>query len=91
MFFKFNKRRLTLIGIDTLVFVIVYAFSVFLEFISYRDMKLELIIKNLGVFALNFAVFITVIFAVRLIAKTYQNVWRYANSRAYLELVFADT
>ena len=90
MFFKFNKRRLTLIGIDMLVFVIVYAFSVFLEFISYRDMKLELIIKNLGVFALNFAVFITVIFAVRLIAKTYQNVWRYANSRAYLELVFAD-
>lgn len=90
MLFKINKRRLTLMGIDALVFVAVYAFAVFLEFISYRGTRFEQLIKNLGVFAFNFAVFITVIFAVRFAAKVYHNVWRYANSRAYLELVFAD-
>ena len=90
MFFKMNKRRLTLIGIDFLVFVAVYAFAVFLELISYRSSRLEFIITNTPTFALNFAIFTLIIFPTRVLARTYHNVWRYANSKAYLELVFAD-
>lgn len=90
MFFKINKRRLTLIGIDALVFFTVYAFALFLELISYRGMRIEYLVKSIGTYAINFTVFAAVILATRLIVKTYKNVWRYANSRAYLELVFAD-
>jgi len=90
MFFKVNKRRLTLVGIDAVVFVMVYAFSVFLESISYRGIRLDVILKNIDIYAYNFLLFAILIFATRLFAKVYQNMWRYANSRAYLELVFAD-
>ena len=90
MFFKVNKRRLTLVGIDAAVFVMVYAFSVFLESISYRGIRLDVILGNIDIYAYNFLLFAILIFATRLFAKVYQNMWRYANSRAYLELVFAD-
>ena len=90
MFFKINKRRLMLLGIDAFVFATVYAFSILLECISFGGFRIDNLFKSIGVYALNFAVFITVIFSARMIAKVYRNVWRYANSRAYLELVFAD-
>ncbi len=79
-----------LIGIDAVAFFIVYAFAVFLEFISYRSSRFEALVNSLPTFALNFLIFALVIFAVRMLAKTYHNVWRYANSKAYLDLVFAD-
>ena len=90
MFFKFNKRRMMLIGIDVAVFALVYAFSIFLEYLTYKGLRLELIFKNIDVYAINFLLFFALIFATRLIAKIYKNVWRYANSKAYLELVFSD-
>ena len=90
MFFKFNKRRMMLIGIDVAVFALVYAFSIFLEYLTYKGLRLELIFKNIDVYAINFLLFSALIFATRLIAKIYKNVWRYANSKAYLELVFSD-
>lgn len=90
MFFKFNKRRMMLIGIDVAVFALVYAFSIFLEHLTYKGLRLELIFKNIDVYAINFLLFSALIFATRLIAKIYKNVWRYANSKAYLELVFSD-
>lgn len=79
-----------LIGIDLAVFALVYAFSIFLEHLSYGGLNLELIFKNLGTYALNFLIFSVLIFSTRLLAKAYQNIWRYANSKAYLELVFSD-
>ncbi|MBR2972369.1 MAG: polysaccharide biosynthesis protein [Clostridia bacterium] len=79
-----------LIGIDVAVFALVYAFSIFLEYLTYKGLRLELIFKNIDVYAINFLLFFALIFATRLIAKIYKNVWRYANSKAYLELVFSD-
>ena len=90
MLFKFNKRRLMLLGIDALVFLMVYAFSVFLEFISYNGQRFDLLLRNAGAYAISFLIFTALIFAVRSATKVYNNMWRYANSRAYLELVFAD-
>ena len=90
MFLKANKRRLMLIGIDAVVFVSVYAFSILLEFISYNKSSIKPLLDEIVPFFLNFLLFATLIFGTRLITKVYRNVWRYANSRAYLEMVFAD-
>ena len=90
MFFKVNKRRLTLIGIDALILITVYIFSIFLESISYQGIRLDGILKNLHLYAINLALFAALIFATRLCLGVYQNMWRYANSKAYLELVFSD-
>ena len=90
MIFKFNKRRLLLTGIDVAVLGIVYAFAIFLESVSYDSSVFSELFKNFGTYALNFTLFTVIIFAVRIISGVYKNVWRYANSRAYLELVFAD-
>ena len=90
MIFKLNKRRLLLTGIDFAVLSVVYAFSILLESATYQDSLFKTILDNLGTYALNFAVFAVMIFAARILGRVYKNVWRYANSRAYLELVFAD-
>ena len=90
MVFKINKRRLMLLGIDSLVFVIVYAFSVFLELISYKGLRFDVLVRGGTAYAINFLIFAAFILLARLLSKTYHNMWRYANSRAYLELVFAD-
>ena len=79
-----------LLGIDALVFVMVYAFSVFLEFITYSGQRFDQLFRNAGAYLATFLIFSLLIFGTRLIAKIYHNMWRYANSRAYLELVFAD-
>ena len=79
-----------LFGIDALVLTSVYTFSIFLEFISYNGHRFDLLLRSLGIYAINFVIFATLIFGARLIARVYHNMWRYANSRAYLELVFAD-
>ena len=79
-----------LLGIDALVFLMVYLFSVFLEFITYNGQRFDQLFRNAGAYLATFFIFSALIFGTRLIAKIYQNMWRYANSRAYLELVFAD-
>lgn len=79
-----------LLGIDALVFLMVYLFSVFLEFITYRGQRFDQLFRNAGAYLATFFIFSALIFGTRLIAKIYHNMWRYANSRAYLELVFAD-
>ena len=48
MLFKVNKRRLKLLGIDALVFVMVFAFSIFLEFISYNGQRFDLLLRSAG-------------------------------------------
>lgn len=79
-----------LLGIDALVFLMVYLFSVFLEFITYSGQRFDQLFRNAGAYLATFFIFSALIFGTRLIAKIYHNMWRYANSRAYLELVFAD-
>lgn len=83
---KKNRRRLFLILIDVLIFAAV----------SVTAMILSAIANNLGLyislkaFAYNIAVF-GVMLAVRLSFGAYSNVWRYANSGAYLQMIFCDS
>ena len=90
MIFKMNKKHLLLWGIDTLTFMAVYLFSVLLEAITSENLNYEYIEKYFVRYLINFTLFYTLIFVARYIAKVYRNVWKYADSLAYLELVFAD-
>lgn len=90
MFFKINKRRLALLGIDAAVLAIVFAFTIFLDAIPSGSSFISLFFNNLFDSLLNFIIFAFCIFTARIALKVYRNVWRYANSKAYLEIVFAD-
>ena len=91
MIFKTNKKHLFLLAIDTATFGIVYLFSVFLEMLSKVNLNEELHSHNIKRYALNFILFYSIIFISRYVAKVYHNVWKYADSKTYLELVVADT
>lgn len=90
MIFKTNKKHLLLLGIDAATFLAVYLFSIFLELLTQSSGGLEYLKSNFVNYTLNFLIFFLVVFAARYIAKTYRNVWKFADSAAYLELVFAD-
>ena len=90
MIFKINKKHLLLLGIDTATFLTVYLFSLLLEFMTQASTFIEDPPRYAVRYALNLVIFYTVVFITRYAAKVYRNVWKYADSRAYLELVFAD-
>ena len=90
MFFTKNKRRLMLMGIDLLSLIIVYGCGFLLEFITFGDRRLEILTSSFTTLILNFIIFAIAVFASRLAFKIYSNMWRYANSKAYLDMVFAD-
>lgn len=80
-------RRLTLVAIDVLCFISVYVTSFFItEFLSSTSIQLQ----NVMQYFINGAIFATAIFLVRFILSVYTNVWRYANSKAYLTMVCSD-
>ena len=78
-----------LLGIDVLTLIAVYSAALLLEFMTFGDTRI-LITNYLSKYALNLLVSTVSIFAVRILFGAYRNVWRYANSKAYLELVFSD-
>ena len=80
-FFR-NKRRLTLLALDFSIIVAVYAGIILLSIGS-----IPLILPNILV---NFAVFTVMIFASRGIFLVYLNVWRYANAKSFIYVVFSD-
>lgn len=80
-----NKRKWLLLFVDILLFIGVY-FAVAL--ISQYSTSSILIHKDK--YLLNLAVFFIFVFISRLVIGVYSNVWRYANSKAYLQMVFAD-
>ncbi|MBQ7363778.1 MAG: polysaccharide biosynthesis protein [Clostridia bacterium] len=80
-----NKRRLTLIAIDVGTILATYVFVYLLRLLTGISDG-----GDVGKYALNMAVFALSVMAVRLIMKIYKNVWRYANSRVYLEMVMSD-
>ena len=90
MIFKMNKKHMLLFGIDTVAFVAVYLFSIFLEAVTGGNFNTEYVGKFFVRYLINFTLFYIFIFAARYLAKVYRNVWKYADSLAYLELVFAD-
>ncbi len=89
MFFKRNKRRFLLIGIDFAALIAVYCFSIFLEFFTPSVSGIN-IFEYFSTYVINILISTVFIFGVRLLFGVYHNVWRYANSRAYLDMVFAD-
>ena len=90
MTFKFNKKHTILFAIDSLLFLSVYLFSTFLEVITGGSSNIHELFDQALSYYLNFLIFYAFIFISRYIAKVYRNVWKYADSMAYLELVFAD-
>ena len=90
MFLKKNKRRILLGLIDLISLVIVYGMALFLEFITFGENRMKLLSENFITVILNFLIFAVLVFGARLVFGVYRNVWRYANSKAYLDMVFAD-
>ena len=80
-------RRLTLVAIDLLCFISVYILSfVIVEFISTTSIRLETAMQ----YVINATIFGGMLFLARLLLSVYTNVWRYANSKAYLTMVCSD-
>ena len=83
---KLRNRTYLLMLIDVLAFECVFWVSVFAAKLSSSsvDRTLE------GYLIVSFVLLVT-IFAMRFGLSVYNNVWRYANSQAYLLMVIADT
>ena len=85
-FFKKNKRKILLYLIDMSIYTGLYLLYYLTSHINSADG----LFADLAVNALNFAIFFVCITVSRMLFRTYHNVWRYANCRAYIELVSAD-
>ncbi len=80
-------RRLTLVAVDMLCFVAVFFTSfVITEYFSSTSVKLKITTD----YVITAIVFGGVLFLSRILLSVYTNVWRYANSKAYLTMVFSD-
>jgi len=78
-----SKRRIFLLLIDLTIMCGVYAIAFLLSMATSGEDSL------LGHF-LNLILTAACLFAARTVTKTYNNVWRYANSGAYLDIVVSD-
>jgi len=80
-------RRLTLILIDLACFIAIFTASfVISEFFSSTSVKLDIATS----YYITGAIFGGLLLAARMVFSVYTNVWRYANSKAYLTMVFSD-
>lgn len=80
-----NKRRLLLHLIDVGCFLAMYLAVVFLSYIVSHKLPLS----PFG-HCVHFAILLAISVLVRSAFRIYRNIWRYANSHAYLLVVFAD-
>ena len=85
MFLLKNKRRILLLLIDFAIMMAVYGLSFIVSVLVSNTIYLS----PLG-YILNALIFAFFIFAVRIVAGSYANVWRYANSLVFMRLVIAD-
>ncbi len=81
-----RNRHLTLCIIDILCFIAVYALIIILAQFTFMKTDIE---KDYMHFA-TAAIFLVFMIGARLIFKVYNNILRYANSRAYIKIMFAD-
>lgn len=84
-FIKKVKRKWILILIDLLFFVFAYTSATFIGYLSDGKLSLEV-----PMMLANFAILGCTAFFFRLCFNIYSNVWRYANSKAYLLIVISD-
>ncbi len=87
LFLKKSKRRLLIYLIDMFFLTAIYA--LFFGASHFGD-GADKIVRSLGIYALNYLIFAGFITIARVIVRVYFNIWRYPNSRAYLEIVFSD-
>ena len=80
-------RRLTLVLIDMACFVAIFTASfVISEYFSSTSVKLDIAAS----YFITGGIFGGILLLSRLVFSVYTNVWRYANSKAYLTMVFSD-
>ncbi len=79
-----NTRLWLLVTIDICIYAAVY-FACGLLDMGFGN---GVLLSPMG--AAKSALMLSVIMAVRLLLKLYDNMWRYANSRIYMQMVFAD-
>ena len=86
-----NKRRCLLIFLDALVFTIIYFVCAAMMAVAAKIPNTNGInFGSLPRFLGNYAVFLLLIMAMRFVFRIYHNVWRYANTRVYLEIILSD-
>lgn len=81
----FDKRKTLLFLIDSACYVAVYLATAVIAVFSSNGVKL-----GAREYILHFVVTYLVAMLVRFSIRVYRNIWRYANSRAYLEMVLGD-
>ena len=81
-----SQRKYTLILIDSLIFFAVYFATVL---IAFQTTTIQTV--SISKYVITCAILYVTVFGVRFAARVYNNVWRYANSRAYLSMLIADT
>ena len=80
-----NRRKIMLVSIDIGAFFIIYLSSILIASISVSSWTISAI-----AYLNNAFIFLMVLLISRFAARVYSNVWRYANSKAYLQMVIAD-
>ena len=80
-----NRRKLLLCLIDTLCFLCVYLMVIIISNISSSGVLLKE-----SHYIIHFAITLLIAMVARFCFKVYSNIWRYANSRAYLTMVVSD-
>lgn len=79
-------RRVLLFIYDTVCFLVVDGFYYLLAIRAANSMPVD----DLGLFIVYSVVQLGLLSAARLLLEVYRNIWRYANTYAYFELVLAD-
>ena len=80
-----DGRKLTLLLVDVSIMAAAYAFV--MSLLTVTD---SLSSGDIGRYLLNFAVVTLSLMASRYVLRIYKNMWRYANSRVFLDMVVAD-
>ncbi len=81
-----NKRKWLLLMIDIACFFGVYVCIAIISMYSSSSISID----RQG-YVLNLTIFLVCLIASRVVIRVYSNVWRYANSKAYLQMVIADS
>ena len=81
-----KKRRTLLLAFDILCFLIINTFYYFVALRAANSMPVD----DMWAFLANSVLQLALILVCRFVVGTYHNVWRYSNTRAYVNLVLAD-
>jgi len=79
------RRKAIVVGTDVVALLGIYVCSFLISFVA-DSAKVE----DIGYYLLDLLIFGSLIFASRFLFRVYSNIWRYANSKAYLDMVVSD-